>query len=662
MIGDLRVSLKPGCRAAALLFLGFLTVLLPVRLLADAPGTLTEVRAVRSLSAEEAGKSRPVHLRGVVTVVSGWKSSFFFQDDAGGSSTGISINRADGSSAVHQGQEVEIRGVTSPGLFAPLVEASDVKVLGEGKLPVPPLVTPDVLLGGKLDSQWIALQGTVRAATIKQSWGRPVLFLDVDAGGGVMVSARIQDFPEHGWQSLPTSTVLIRGVAATNFNDKRQFIGLRLFVASLKDVDLIRRAPDDPFDRPVRVLGGLLRFDPSQEGITPVKVRGVVTYVTPDQGFYLQQGTEGVLVRSTQTTGLKVGMEVEAVGYPGGGEYSPSLESSTYREVKSKPELIEPVSVSASQMIVEKEGFSGSPYDAQLVRMQGTLRQAILGTEDYVLFVQDAGQTYTVRLPKSEGTEGIPPVGSRIQVTGVCYTRVDSGHEARAFRVLLRSIDDIVVLERAPWWSASHAKLVVVALLIIVVLLAIWVWISRREGSLRQLALTDPLTGLYNRRGFVLLAEHQMKAVIRKRASLLLFYIDLNDFKIINDTLGHKQGDVALQAVASALRECFRKADLLARLGGDEFAVSAVDASPSSSGLLEERLDRLIQQWNMKEGTPFQLSLSIGVLVWDDLESGEDFDALLARADALMYKKKRARKSGSQEPVEELTGAGNGTP
>jgi diguanylate cyclase (GGDEF)-like protein len=217
--------------------------------------------------------------------------------------------------------------------------------------------------------------------------------------------------------------------------------------------------------------------------------------------------------------------------------------------------------------------------------------------------------------------------------------------------VLLRTNADIVVLAKAPWWSASHAKLVVVVLLVVVLLLVISLWVTRREARLREFALTDPLTGLYNRRGFVLLAEHQMKSVIRNRTSLLLFYIDLNDFKEINDTFGHKQGDVALQAVASALRECFRKTDLVARLGGDEFAVSAMDALPSSSGLLEERLDRIVQQWNKKEGVRFQLSLSVGVLVWDDLGSGDDFETLLARADALMYEKKRARKAPSREAV-----------
>jgi diguanylate cyclase (GGDEF)-like protein len=630
---------------------GFWSTAMPARAYGESGEAMTRVSAIRSLSAEEAGAKRRVHLRGVVTVVSGWKNSFFFEDAGGGSSSGISINRESPTPAVHPGQEVEIVGVTSAGRFAPLVDAQEVKVLGEGHLPQPPAIKPEELSGGRLDSQWAAIEGVVRTAMVKPIWGRPVLLMDVDVGAGKLVTARVMEFPASGWQNLPSSTVSIRGVVGTNFNDRRQFIGSRLFVANLKDVHVLKASLADPFEMPLRPLSGVLRFEPGEGSIAPVHVRGVVTYVVPNQGVYLAQGSEALLVHGTQTAGIRVGMELDAVGYAGEGEYSPSLESGTFRAVRSNPTEVKPVDVSASQMIVDKDGFSASPYDGRLVRMRGILRQAIPGSEEYVLFLEDAGATFTVWLPKSEGTSKIPEVGSLIQVTGICFTRVDSGHEARAFRLLLRTGDDVVVLANAPWWSATHAILVVAVLLVVVLLLTIWLWITHREAGLRQLALTDGLTGLYNRRGFVLLAEHQMKMVVRNRSSLLLFYIDVDNFKEINDSLGHKQGDLALEVVAWALRECFRKTDLIARLGGDEFAVSAVDALPSSSRLLEERLDRAIQQWNRKEGARFQLSLSVGVLVWDDFESGDDFETLLARADAAMYAKKRAGKTPSREPV-----------
>src|SRR5882757_688544 len=127
-----------------------------------------------------------------------------------------------------------------------------------------------------------------------------------------------------------------------------------------------------------------------------------------------------------------------------------------------------------------------------------------------------------------------------------------------------------------------------------------WLAIVRRQASLRALTVTDPLTGLYNRRGFLLLAEHQWQLSLRKKTAFLLFYIDVDRFKEINDSLGHKVGDLAIQAVAAVLRECFRKTDIIGRLGGDEFAVVAVDACLETRAMFEQRLARLVQQNNQK--------------------------------------------------------------
>jgi diguanylate cyclase (GGDEF)-like protein len=618
---------------------------------------ITQVNAIRALTVEQAGEGRAVDVRGVVTVVSGWKNSFFFED----ATAGISVDRSASLPELHQGQQVEIQGVTSPGMFAPVISAREVKVLGDGDLSAAPLVDLDRLAGGKLDSQWITVKGNVRNASVKPSWGRPVLFLDVDVGGGTLVTARIRDFPDTGWERLPTSIVSIRGVCATTFNDKRQFIGLKLFVANLNDVRVLQPGPADPFDRPLRPLSALLRFDPKQDNIAPVRVRGTVTHLQPGQGIYIQDGPEGVLLRGAQTASIAVGDQIEAVGYPGGGDYSPSLENSLFRIIHEKRQavaLVTPVLVTASEMIVDNQGFSASPYDSRLVRIRGVLDQAISGVDERVLFVRDGTAIFTARLPAAD-SGNVPPIGSMIEVTGVCATRVDAGHEARSFRILLRNLADITVVQRAPWWNTAHSKGIVVLLLIVVVLLVGWLILLRREGRLRQLALTDPLTGLYNRRGFLLLADHQWHLALRKRAAFLLFFIDIDDFKSINDTLGHKEGDVALQVVASALRECFRKTDLIGRSGGDEFVVSAIDASPSSGEHLKQRLAEIVEQANKKEGRKFYLSLSVGMLVCDELSKGAGFEELLARADALMYERKRAAKMRGYEPDRALLSISN---
>ena len=134
---------------------------------------------------------------------------------------------------------------------------------------------------------------------------------------------------------------------------------------------------------------------------------------------------------------------------------------------------------------------------------------------------------------------------------------------------------------------------------------------------------------------------------MRKKSAFLLLYIDIDRFKDINDTFGHKEGDKALQDVAAALRECFRTTDILARIGGDEFALTT-DEPPDSPAMLEERLVKATQQLTHSAGRAYQIVLSIGILRCDDSLETLSIEELLARADAFMYEQKREHKGRAQ--------------
>jgi diguanylate cyclase (GGDEF)-like protein len=616
------------------------TTLLP-QLRGETSRELTTVHDIRALSSEEAGHARPVRLHGVVTVLSGWKSSFFFQD----ATSGISVDRSSDAPKLQPGEVVEIEGVTGSGLFAPVVVANKVTVLGGGKMPPARLFSRDKLAGGAEDSQWLAIRGIVRSAVVRPSWGRQVLFLEVDIGGGDLVAVRVHDFSDAGLDRLPASTVTIRGVCGTVFNDKRQFVGLRLFVSNLNDVKAERLAPADPFGLPLRPLGALMQFGDRQGAVNRVKVQGIVTYYQPGEGLFILDGSQGAFVQSRQTTSVAAGSRVEAVGYPAAGGYSPRIVDAVFRVIgMAQPPAGEPRV--ASGMIVQRDGFAAAPYDSALVRLQGVLVEAIPGVDEDVLLLRDGATNFSAKLPHSGQAQTAPELGSLLSVTGICVAQADNAYQVRSFELLLRSPADLVVIRKAPWWSPAHAKLVVVAALIVVVLLmSAWMAMLRRQIGLRALTLTDPLTGIYNRRGFLLLAGHQWELTQRKNSSLLLFYIDVDRFKEINDSLGHKEGDLALQAVAAVLRESFRRTDVVGRLGGDEFVVIAVDARRQSQAHLQARIAELTQQSNRKPGRNFQLSLSVGVLNCDESLSGSTIEDLLARADTLMYEQKRERKT-----------------
>jgi diguanylate cyclase (GGDEF)-like protein len=614
---------------------------MPAPLQGQAVPELTTVRQIRTLTPDEAAKARPVRLRGVVTTFSGWKNWFFFQDATGG----LSIERTSDLALVQASQRVELHGVTGPGQFAPIVTADQITVLGKGALPPARVMGLNQLLGGKQDAQWLAVRGVVRSAVIKKIWDHSVLVLGIDLGQGYLVSARVANFSGADWKRLPASTVTVRGVCGTVFNGRRQFIGLRMYVPSLSEVKVERPALADPFSLPLRSLAALSQFGDQAEATQRIKVRGTVTYAPPGQGFYLQDGRQGVFVDSDQTSPLAVGAQVEVVGYPAAGHYAPTLDDAVFRVVgPAQPLAVLPQSA-AGMVLADENGFPQAPFDALLVQLKGRLIEQVPGTREDMLLLEEGGTVFAARLPLSGNKRIELSAGSLLQVTGICVAKADKAHEARSFELLLRSPADLVVIKNAPWWTPNHAWWVVAFLLFVILGMFGWLANVRRQDSLRALAVTDHLTGLYNRRGFFVLAGHQWQLALRNRTSILLFFIDVDRFKPINDRLGHKEGDRALRDVADALRQCFRSTDIIGRMGGDEFAITTGDASLESRATIEQRLAAIIEQKNNSAVRAYKLVLSIGVLKCDSSMQNLSIEDLLAKADTLMYAQKREHKS-----------------
>jgi len=164
---------------------------------------------------------------------------------------------------------------------------------------------------------------------------------------------------------------------------------------------------------------------------------------------------------------------------------------------------------------------------------------------------------------------------------------------------------------------------------------------SLLDRELRSLALTDDLTGFYNRRAFLALATQQLRVAIRKNQGLLLFFADVDYLKRINDTWGHREGDLALVRTADALEQTFRNSDILARLGGDEFAVLALEASSQHEDVILRRLEKKLKASNAGESR-YELSLSVGAARFDP-KNPALLGELLTHADLSMYGKKRNR-------------------
>ena len=182
----------------------------------------------------------------------------------------------------------------------------------------------------------------------------------------------------------------------------------------------------------------------------------------------------------------------------------------------------------------------------------------------------------------------------------------------------------------------------------------VFAFAERRETYLAEmevLSLTDQLTGLSNRRGFLILAQQTIKLMERDRSKAVLMYLDLDGFKLINDDYGHDEGDAALVMFSQVLRSTFRSSDLLARMGGDEFVVLALKTERSFERTITDRLRRNLEKANSDSGKPYSVRISIGVVEYDP-DRPAFFEELIVEADRLMYENKAAGKaagSGGQD-------------
>lgn len=173
--------------------------------------------------------------------------------------------------------------------------------------------------------------------------------------------------------------------------------------------------------------------------------------------------------------------------------------------------------------------------------------------------------------------------------------------------------------------------------------------IVERELAFVQMATLDELTRISNRRGFKMLSRHSLHVCARQKIPAALVFMDLDQFKPINDSFGHAEGDRVLKLFAEQMKKNSRDADICARLGGDEFAMLLID---STNDLAEHTLARLrlaLAQYNQAAQRGYGIAFSHGIVAFDP-EQPQTIEAMLEDGDALMYRLKH-QKSGMRVPT-----------
>jgi len=164
--------------------------------------------------------------------------------------------------------------------------------------------------------------------------------------------------------------------------------------------------------------------------------------------------------------------------------------------------------------------------------------------------------------------------------------------------------------------------------------------------KVKSLSLTDELTKLYNRRGFMTLAHHETKMANRKKSGFIILFLDMDGMKKINDTFGHEAGDQALRDTARILKATFRESDIIARIGGDEFVILAIDSPKAGGKAITRKLVKSLSDYNANNKGGFTLSFSTGICHYSH-KRPSGVEAVLKKADALMYKEKKLKRGNS---------------
>lgn len=531
---------------------------------------ITRIADVRSLSREEASRARTVQLRGVVT----WREGdeFTLQDDTGGTWIHIFAARKHqiwmGDEAVLsqvlEGMELEVEGITHASGFAPAIWPKSVHILGLKPLPPARPLDRVRFFGGVESGQRIEAQGVIMGfQPMGESWR-----LRMQAGPDiffVLVSNKVIQNPD----SILDAEVRVRGVGASGFNTRREFLAPRILVSIPEDLIVDRAAAPSAFAAPLVALDELRAFHHEPEKPRRLRIQGTVTFVLPGQFFYLQEGDRAVRVESHPNVLLQAGDRVEVVGYVDMTRNIGGLAGADVRKLGRgqlpEPEVITPEKIMGINVRAVNIGQAAQPhdFDGHLIRFRAQL-----------LAVQSApnGKSSLRRLTLRQGKLTLEAVlnqgdmaaldamqpGSKLEVTGLVQLEfaIVETHQSRSFLrpvrqgIILRRATDVVVVSAPSWWTATRLMVVLAVVALLLGGALIWAWQMRRQVQRKTHELATEIGARRN-------AAIEFQATLRERNRLAAN---------LHDTLLQTLGGLSYQleaCEAESLPRTERKANYL---------------------------------------------------------------------------------------------------
>jgi diguanylate cyclase (GGDEF)-like protein len=425
--------------------------------------TLTTVAQVRQLDPARSGEA-PVVITGVVTFYEPAEHVLFVQDK-----TGPIFIHTTHIFPIHTGSLVEVRG-SAAASFQAVIASDEVRVLGTAPLPAPRIALFPDLIYGRWDCSYVTVTGTVRAATVQQTVGRPFLLLEVLMDGGY-ISAHVENAENFNFASLLGARVSLTGVSGGSFDGKFQLVGEILYLDSPRDLHLLESASVPPGKLPLTPMDRVMTKFNVEERSQQVRVRGSVTLYEPGSRLVLEEPHTGkaILVHTHESGPLNLGQVVDAVGFPDASDYSQSLDHGQFI-LTPYNQPIQP------RMVAWRDALSGQ-YAFNLISIEGKLVAQVHELQQDTLVIDAGGHMFSAELPHAAWpgaviSPGLPayPANSRVRVSGVCF--VEAGgpwNNPLWFEMHLRNAQDVTVLALPSWWTVGHLVYVSAALGMIII-------------------------------------------------------------------------------------------------------------------------------------------------------------------------------------------------
>ena len=508
-----------GRRRASTFRLFFFFLLIvggPVVRAQTSDGLLTNAVDVISLPAEQASRLLKVSLIGVVTAADPvLKGRFFVQDATGG----VFVDNVNGRRP-SPGDLVEISGITYAGAFAPTVTAPSVRKIGTAPLPPAKPVSIEQLMSGSEDSQRIEISGIVRDA--RNDGSRLTLDLVM---GGYRFRAYLSVAPDFQPEKLIGALVRVRGTAAEAHNRSlRQLIAVEVYIPDLADLVVEKSESVNPFDSPVIPLDKLAQFRRGNSLAQRVHVRGAVTFQNPGESVFLEDGIFGLQIQSRQRARLLPGEVVDAVGFLSFENYLPVLQDAVFRDAGEPRVPVKPHPATMEELqsgLYHADYISLSGKLIELTVNRGQRGTAAPGTTTMVL--QTSNVTFTAVANHLDDPAALAaiPIGSVLEVNGICLTQIDADGKLESFQILIGNPKDVLILRKPGWLTPQRLWIGFVIVCAVLMVIVSWtIMLSRKNAALNFL-----IAERENAQQALQQANDQLEERVKERTAQLKFEI-----------------------------------------------------------------------------------------------------------------------------------------